>query len=62
MNASHDPSTSWQDRKAALLPWLIDFDQSFALYVANTTKMFVWMIPVLVAVGLAFWNVRRHEP
>lgn len=47
---------------AALLPWLIDFDQSFALYVANTTKMFLWMIPMLVAVGLAFWNARRHEP
>lgn len=32
----------------ALLPWLVDFDQSFALYVANAVKMFLWMIPPLL--------------
>lgn len=45
---------------AALLPWLVDFDQSFALYVANAIKMFLWMIPVLAMVGLAFRHARRQ--
>ena len=33
---------------AALLPWLIDFDQDFALYVGNAVKMFLWMLPLLI--------------
>ena len=30
----------------ALLPWLIDFDQDFALYVANAVKFFLVMLPL----------------
>jgi hypothetical protein len=43
---------------AALVPWLVDFDQSFALYVANGAKMFLYMLPVLVGV---FWMQRRAD-
>ena len=38
----------------ALLPWLIDFDQDFAIYVANAVKFFLVMTPlVLLARRLA---------
>jgi|GEM_PF-4773340 len=40
----------------ALLPWLIDFDQDFALYVANAVKFFMAMLPVLFVAGLAERN------
>ena len=36
----------------ALAPWLADFDQFFALYWANALKMFLYMLPVLVAVAV----------
>ncbi len=43
---------------AALLPWLIDFDQDFAIYVANAVKfalvMAVLFIPVAVIERCAF--------
>ncbi len=32
---------------AALLPWLVDFDQNFSMYVANAAKMFLIMLPLL---------------
>jgi hypothetical protein len=32
----------------ALLPWMIDFDQSFALYIANLLKMLLIMLPALM--------------
>jgi len=32
---------------AALLPWLIDFDQDFALYTANAVKFFLVMAPLI---------------
>ncbi len=32
----------------ALLPWLIDFDQDFALYVANAVKFFLVMLPLVL--------------
>ena len=42
----------------ALLPWLIDFDQDFALYVANAVKFFLVMTPlILLAYGL---DVKRR--
>ncbi len=31
----------------ALLPWLIDFDQDFALYAANAVKFFLVMLPLV---------------
>lgn len=31
----------------ALLPWLIDFDQDFAMYVANAVKFFLVMLPLI---------------
>jgi len=39
---------------AALLPWLIDFDQDFAMYVANAVKFFtLGMAPLAIAAALA---------
>ncbi len=38
----------------ALLPWWIDFDQDFVLYVANMVKFFLIMLPmlfILVVIG-----------
>ena len=37
----------------ALIPWLIDFDQHFALYIANALKMFIYMSPVVLVLALA---------
>jgi hypothetical protein len=31
----------------AMLPWLIDFDQEFALFVANAVKFFLAMLPLI---------------
>lgn len=39
-----------------LAPWLMDFDQHFALYWANALKMFLYMSPVVAAVA---WLTRR---
>ena len=36
----------------ALLPWLIDFDQDFTLYVANAVKFFLAMLPFI---ALSAW-------
>lgn len=33
----------------ALLPWMIAFDQKFALYIANIIKMLIYMLPLLFA-------------
>lgn len=38
---------------AALFPWLIDFDQDFAMYVANAVKFFLVMTPFIM---LAAWS------
>ena len=48
----------------ALLPWLIHFQQSFALYFANAVKMFIYMSPAWAAL---WWATRRqwtvkHDP
>ncbi|MEO5372777.1 MAG: hypothetical protein H7840_00705 [Alphaproteobacteria bacterium] len=37
----------------ALLPWMVDFDQSFALYLANAVKM--GLIVAAVLLGLRLW-------
>ena len=42
---------------AALLPWLIDVDQDFALYVANAVKYFLVMLPLIVLVA---WMEKNH--
>lgn len=42
----------------ALLPWLIHFQQSFALYFANAVKMFIYMLP---AITLLWWWSRRQQ-
>ena len=31
----------------AMLPWLIDFDQDFALFAANAIKFFLAMLPLI---------------
>ena len=41
---------------AALLPWLIDFDQNFGMYVANATKFFLVLLPLIFIVGLSEKN------
>ena len=43
----------------ALLPWLIDFDQDFALYVANAVKFFLVMLPLIV---LSAWMDKKPSP
>ena len=46
----------------AMLPWLADFDQHFALYFALSTKMFIWMVPLIVAYALlGRWAARQRE-
>jgi hypothetical protein len=42
---------------AALFPWLADFDQSFALYVANAIKMGLYILPALLVLA---WLLRRY--
>ncbi len=43
----------------AILPWLIHFDQHFALYLANAVKMFILTIPLIV--GLVLWHRRATQ-
>ena len=43
----------------ALLPWWIDFDQDFALYVANLVKFFLLMCLILIPL---FWLGRSNAP
>jgi len=38
---------------AALLPWLIDFDQDFAMYIANASKFFLVMLPIIYVSSLS---------
>ena len=42
----------------ALLPWLIHFQQSLALYFANSVKMFLYMLPALAMIR--WWTRREH--
>ena len=44
---------------AALLPWLVDFDQNFSMYFANATKMFLIMLPFI---GLLMFFDRKFRP
>lgn len=44
----------------ALAPWLMDFDQFFALYWANIFKMLIYMMPVLAAVFLGTRVLALH--
>ena len=34
---------------AAMLPWLTQFEQHFALYFANAVKMYLFMTPIVAA-------------
>ncbi len=47
-----DPRTLPAMMTAAMLPWLIDFDQDFALYVANAVKFGLVMAAVTVPVAM----------
>ncbi len=51
-----DPRSLSSLTVVALLPWLIDFDQDFALYVANAVKFFLVMSPLLLIAGLGEGN------
>lgn len=46
---------------AALLPWLADFDQSFALYIGNAVKMFLFQSILLLGL-LGALKGRRRKP
>ena len=37
----------------ALLPYLAHFQQHFALYLANSVKMFLFMLPVILILIIA---------
>lgn len=39
---------------AALIPWLVDFDQHFAMYVANAVKVSIFMLP-------GIWLLNRNS-
>lgn len=43
----------------ALLPWLVHFQQSFALYFASVVKMLLYMLPGIVL--LLWWRHRNHS-
>lgn len=49
---SRDPARLATVSVVALLPWLIDFDQDFALYVANSVKFFLAMLPLVVLAAI----------
>ena len=49
---SRNPRTLSAITAAALLPWLIDFDQNFTLYVANVVKFFLVMLPFMYLTGM----------
>jgi hypothetical protein len=40
----------------ALAPWLIDMDQNFGLYIANLTKFFFIIVPLIMIIGLSEKN------
>ena len=50
---SRDPYNLSSTSIAALLPWLIDFDQDFALYVANAVKFSLVMLPLILVANLS---------
>lgn len=56
-----DPRTLPAMMTAAMLPWLIDFDQDFALYVANAVKFGI-VIGVPMVAGVMIENRRRPAP
>jgi hypothetical protein len=49
---SRNPSSLSTIVVVTLLPWLIDFDQDFAMYVANATKFFLVTIPLIFCIIL----------
>ena len=40
----------------ALLPWWIDFDQDFALYIGNIIKFILIMSPFILFLSCKFWH------
>lgn len=45
----------------AFLPWLVDFEQSFAFYLANAVKAALYMVPFLAAyAALDLWTGRER--
>lgn len=51
-----DPRSLSSASIAALLPWLVDFDQDFAMYVANAGKFFLVVLPLIFIAGLSERN------
>lgn len=50
---SRNPGSLSSTTIVALLPWLIDFDQDFAMYAANAVKFFLVMLPMVLIAGLS---------
>lgn len=53
---SRTPSSLASSAIAALLPWLIDFDQDFALLIANAVKFFLVLLPFIFIAGISERN------
>ena len=53
---SRNPGSLSSTTIAAMLPWLIDFDQDFAIYMANAVKFFLVMSPLVLIAGLSEKN------
>lgn len=54
---SRDPRRLSSLIVVALLPWLIDFDQDFALFIANAVKFFLIMLPLVFLVN----RLEKHQ-
>ncbi len=56
---NRDPWSLSTSTVTALLPWLIDFDQDFAMYVANFVKFSLVMSPLVFLAGLSQYMSSR---
>jgi len=56
---SRNPHSLSSASIAALLPWLIDFDQDFTMYIANASKFFLVMLPMICISSLYERKKRR---
>ncbi len=59
--AGKDPESSGAVLSVALLPWLVDFDQDFALYVGNAVKFGLLMIILTLGLALMGKALRNHS-
>ncbi|MBT5013270.1 MAG: hypothetical protein HON02_02370, partial [Rhodospirillaceae bacterium] len=60
--ATRSPGSLSSLTVVALLPWWIDFDQDFVLYVANLVKFFLIMLPMIFIVAFLDNNRKDEIP